>query len=77
MMRTRALTLFGRQCRIRIPSDEPAYGALRTLFAEDLEMQGVGTYADICNDKRYALLPIPYWAWLSREAEIAKILSAQ
>ena len=63
-------------CRIRIPSDEPAYGALRTLFAEDLEMQGVGTYADICNDKRYALLPIPYWAWLSREAEIAKILSA-
>ena len=63
------------QCRIRIPSDEPAYSALRRLFAEDLEMQGIGTYADICNDKRDALLPIPYWAWVSREAEIAGILS--
>jgi replicative superfamily II helicase len=62
-------------CRIRILSDEPAYCALRTLFAEDLEMQGVGTYADICNDKRDALLPIPYWAWMPREGEIANILS--
>jgi replicative superfamily II helicase len=63
------------QTRIRIPSNEPAYSALKTLFATDLEMQGVGTYADICNDKRDALLPIPYWAWVSREAEIAGILS--
>lgn len=63
------------QCRIRIPSDEPAYSALRTLFAADLEMQGIGTFADICNDKRDALLPVPYWAWVSREAEIASILS--
>ena len=36
----------GGQFRIRIPSDEPAYDALRTLFAADLEMQGIGTYAD-------------------------------
>ena len=64
------------QCRIRIPSDEAAYSALRTLFAADLEMQGIGTFADICNDKRDALLPVPYWAWVSREAEIAGILSA-
>jgi replicative superfamily II helicase len=63
------------QCRIRIPSEEPAYDALRTLFAADLEMQGVGTYADICNDKREAILPVPYWAWVAREAEIARILS--
>lgn len=63
------------QCRIRIPSDEPAYSALRTLFATDLEMQGIGTYADICNDVRDALLPVPYWAWIARETEIASILS--
>jgi replicative superfamily II helicase len=64
------------QCRLRIPSDEPAYGALRTLFADDLEQQGVGAFADICNDKRDALLPVPYWAWLSRESEIAGVLSS-
>ena len=65
------------QCRIRIPSEEPAYTALKTLFAEELERQGLGTYADICNGKRDALLPIPYWAWAFREAEVASILSAQ
>lgn len=64
------------QCRIRIPSDEPAYETLKTLFAQELEMQGAGTYADICNDKRDALLPVPYWAWMSKETEIAAILSA-
>jgi replicative superfamily II helicase len=63
------------QCRIRIPSEEPAYSALRALFADELEMQGVGTYADICNDKRDSLLPVPYWSWASRETEIAAILS--
>jgi len=62
-------------CRIRIPSNEPAYNALRALFALDLEQQGVGTYADICNDKRDALLPVPYWAWIERESDIANILS--
>ena len=63
------------QCRIRIPSDEPAYAALRTLFSQDLEMQGIGTFADICNDKRDALLPVPYWAWMAHESEVASILS--
>lgn len=64
------------QCRIRIPNEEPAYNALRTLFDDELERQGLGTYADICNGKREALLPIPYWAWAFREAEVAGVLSA-
>ncbi|MEE9303360.1 MAG: DEAD/DEAH box helicase family protein [Thiotrichaceae bacterium] len=62
-------------CRIRIPKDEPAYNAIKTLFADDLEQQGLGTYADICNDKRDALLPVPYWAWIERVTEVARILS--
>ncbi|MDD2859683.1 MAG: DEAD/DEAH box helicase family protein [Acidiphilium sp.] len=64
-------------CRIRIPSDEPAYSSLKTLFGTDLEQQGVGTYADIENSKREALLPVPYWAWIERESEVATILSSQ
>lgn len=63
-------------CRIRIPKDEPAYDALKTLFADDLEQQGLGTFADIDNGKRDALLPIPYWAWIKRESDVAKILAA-
>lgn len=64
------------QCRIRIPKEDPAYQAIRTLFEADLEHQGVGTFADIQNDKRDAFLPVPYWAWIDRESEIARILAA-
>lgn len=64
------------QSRIRIPRDEPAYALLHTLFAAELEQQGVGTYADISNSKRDALLPIPYWAWMKHETDVAKLLSS-
>lgn len=64
------------QCRIRIPKDDPAYQAIRALFEADLEHQGVGTFADIQNDKRDAFLPVPYWAWIDRGSEIARILAA-
>jgi replicative superfamily II helicase len=63
-------------CRIRIASTEPAYHEIRTLFSSDLESQGIGTYADIRNDKRDAILPIPYWCWIDREGDVARILSA-
>ncbi|MGR0481091.1 MAG: DEAD/DEAH box helicase [Candidatus Electronema sp. V4] len=63
-------------CKIRIPSNEPAYDALKTLFAETLEEQGAGSYADICNKKRDVILPVPYWSWLQHFADVAKILSA-
>lgn len=63
-------------CRIRIPKEEPAYAALKALFSTDLEAQGVGTYTEIENGTRDAILPVPYWAISGREAEIAKILAA-
>jgi len=63
-------------CRIRIPHDETAYSALRTLFSHELEQQGFGTFADLINGKRDALLPVPYWAWIGREGEVANILSS-
>ncbi|MDP1757438.1 MAG: DEAD/DEAH box helicase family protein, partial [Pseudohongiella sp.] len=62
-------------CQLRIPNSDAAYEAVRTLFATELEAQGVGTYADILNGKRDALLPVPYWAWHDRESDVASILS--
>lgn len=62
-------------CRIRLPKDDPAYNALKTLFAEELELQGIGTYADICNNKYDAFLPVPYWAWMEHVSDVARILS--
>jgi replicative superfamily II helicase len=63
-------------CQIHIGSNEAAYQQLRALFANELEQQGVGTYADIYNDKRDAILPVPYWIWRDRESDVAAILSA-
>lgn len=62
-------------CRIRIASDEPAYTVLRELFAQDLERQGVGTFADLMNNSRDAILPVPYWSWGSHVSNVARVLS--
>ncbi|WP_375284635.1 DEAD/DEAH box helicase family protein, partial [Marinicauda pacifica] len=64
-------------CTISLPRDYQAYGALKSLFASDLEQQGAGTFADIEKKKRDALLPVPYWAWADRESEIAGILAEE
>ena len=63
------------QCRIRIPREEPAYARLLSLFSDELEQQGIGTFAEIENEKRDAFLPVPYWSWLTHESEIASILA--
>src|SRR5690606_5762756 len=64
-------------CKIRISKDEPAYVQIRALFADELEQQGLGTYADIVNDDRDSFLPVPYWAWLAKVNDVAAILSRQ
>ena len=61
--------------RIRIPREDSAYQDLVTLFGNDLAQQGHGTYADICNKKYHAYLPIPYWSWLDHESNITRILA--
>ncbi|MTC29234.1 DEAD/DEAH box helicase [Providencia alcalifaciens] len=63
------------QCRIRIPREEPAYSRLLSLFRAELEQQGIGTFAEIENEKREAFLPVPYWSWLNHESEVASILA--
>ena len=62
-------------CKIIIKQEEPVYKILLDLFANHLEYQGYGTFADIINKKREALLPVPYWAWLEHESDTARILS--
>lgn len=62
-------------CKIRLEATETAYQQLRALFDTELEQQGAGSYADICNGKLDAFLPVPYWAWRDRESDVARILS--
>ncbi len=60
---------------MRLDNKDSAYTGIRDLFANELEKQGVGTFADIQNKKYDAMLPVPYWAWQQRISEVARILS--
>ncbi|MBW8040167.1 MAG: DEAD/DEAH box helicase [Planctomycetes bacterium] len=62
---------------IRLKNSDSAYTGIRDLFADELEKQGVGTFADIRKRKYDAMLPVPYWAWLDRAGEVADILSGR
>lgn len=60
---------------IKLSSDHPAYMEILDLFASELEEQGAGTYADIRRKDFGAFLPVPYWDWIDRNADIVRILS--
>jgi replicative superfamily II helicase len=58
-----------------LPKEHQAYEKLVTLFTSDLESQGAGTFADILEADGNDLLPVPYWAWQEKSADVTKILS--
>lgn len=62
-------------CTIRLARGSQAYSDLVNLFAPALAGQGEGSYADLENGDYDALLPVPYWEWSDRSADVAKILS--
>jgi len=62
-------------CQIKISNSEQVYSDLRSLFEADLEGQGLGTYADLANGSREAILPVPYWAWQEKVTDVARLLS--
>lgn len=62
-------------CKFRIPRSSDCYHELLHLFGEALKKQGAGTYADICNEAKSAILSVPYWDWESKQDEIVQILS--
>ncbi|HYI01660.1 DEAD/DEAH box helicase [Hyalangium sp.] len=63
-------------CTIRLSRGSQAYSDLVNLFSSSLESQGQGSYADLVNGVYEALLPVPYWDWIDRTSDIAKILSS-
>lgn len=60
---------------ISLPKKEPLYAQLVELFSASLEAQRAGTFADIRNSSRDAILPVPYWAWQDRQNEVVAMLS--
>jgi replicative superfamily II helicase len=62
-------------CSIRLPRAHKCYQPLLDLFSSDLELQGAGSFADIQHGKYDAVLPVPYWSWRERQADVTRFLS--
>ncbi|EPX57890.1 hypothetical protein D187_004547 [Cystobacter fuscus DSM 2262] len=60
---------------IKLERGSGAYDELAALFSGALESQGQGTYADLSNGSYDALLPVPYWDWIDRSNDVARIFS--
>jgi hypothetical protein len=62
-------------CSIRLPKAHKAYQPMLDLFSSELQYQGAGSFADIQNGKYDTVLPVPYWAWRDRHAEVTNLLA--
>ena len=60
---------------IRLPHGHRAYHSLLVLFAGGLKEQGAGTFADIELARYGPFLPVPYWDWMDRHEDAARILA--
>ncbi|KAB0457883.1 helicase C-terminal domain-containing protein [Vibrio kanaloae] len=61
--------------KFKIPRSSECFNELLHLFGEELKKQGAGTYADICNESKSAILAVPYWDWEGKQDEVVQILS--
>ncbi|MES9962183.1 MAG: DEAD/DEAH box helicase [Candidatus Sedimenticola sp. 20ELBAFRAG] len=62
-------------CKFKIPRSSECYVELLNLFRDSLNRQGAGTFADIVNESKSAILAVPYWDWQDKEQEVVSILS--
>lgn len=62
---------------IRFENDDESYRRIVALFASALEAQGAGSCAEIRNGNSDAVLPVPYWEWQDKSAEVVAILAAR
>ncbi|NDW22136.1 DEAD/DEAH box helicase [Alteromonas hispanica] len=61
--------------KFKIPRSSDCYHELLQLFGESLAGQGAGTFADIQNESRNAILAVPYWEWEAKQDEVVQVLS--
>jgi len=60
---------------INLNKDHSVYKKLIELFSDALPEQGEGTFLEIMNGDYNSYLPIPYWNWIDKSAEVLQILS--
>lgn len=72
-----ALATTRTQLSLSLPRENPAFGALFDLFADDLKTQSADSVMDVRDDRRGAPVRVPFWAWRSRLDQAREILRSQ
>lgn len=62
---------------IQIPRSATSFNDLLNIFDEDLKKQGMGTYQDIKDNKGNGYIPVPYWTWQERIADVTRYLAKE
>lgn len=62
------------QLSLTLPLGHPAFGALLSLFAPDLQAYSPHTYLDVAEQAFGALARVPFWAWRSKIDSVRRIL---
>lgn len=57
-------------------SNENLLDEIKALFASELSEQGIGTFEEIKSGRKDSLLQVPYWGWLSKVNEVARLLAS-
>jgi len=64
---------------IRKNEDTQLFQDMISLFEDSLESQGEGTFNDMMNAPQnsynFSILPVPYWAWIDKKAEVINLIS--
>ncbi len=61
---------------IIIKKDDEGYEEILSIFENELEKQGLGTFMDIKNHNHDSFLNVPYWAWQDKVYEVTNLLSS-
>ncbi|MFB9685981.1 DEAD/DEAH box helicase [Amycolatopsis plumensis] len=69
-----ALATTEGQFRLTIPVDHAAYAPLWNLFVNELVQQNRKAVADISEGEVSAAVPVPFWAWASKQDQVWSIL---
>jgi hypothetical protein len=64
------------QFTLKIRHGGDVYGKLLALFHDDLKHQSISGLLDVKAGDPHAVLPVPYWAWQSKIAEVYGVLHA-
>lgn len=69
------LTIARETVTVRLDAKSDAYRRLVALFSPALSEQNKGKFAEIKDGHPWTMMPVPYWAWMDVQAEVAEILA--